>query len=99
MRIIAGNFRGRLLETVQDLSVRPTTDRTKQTIFDILTNRVVFDDLEESSAKMLLRDLKAAVIMPLKVKSTYHGFLLLSDKASGEIYSPQDINILEILLL
>jgi 16S rRNA (guanine966-N2)-methyltransferase len=46
MRIIAGDFRGRLLETVQDLSVRPTTDRAKQTIFDILTNRIVFDDLE-----------------------------------------------------
>jgi 16S rRNA (guanine966-N2)-methyltransferase len=46
MRIIAGDFRGRLLETVHDLSVRPTTDRAKQTIFDILTNRTVFDDLE-----------------------------------------------------
>jgi len=46
MRIIAGSFRGRLIETVHDLSVRPTTDRAKQTIFDILTNRIVFDDLE-----------------------------------------------------
>jgi 16S rRNA (guanine966-N2)-methyltransferase len=46
MRIIAGNFRGRSIESVRDLSVRPTTDRAKQTIFDILTNRIVFDDLE-----------------------------------------------------
>jgi 16S rRNA (guanine966-N2)-methyltransferase len=46
MRIIAGDFRGRLLESVPDLSVRPTTGRAKQTIFDILTNRIVFDDLE-----------------------------------------------------
>jgi 16S rRNA (guanine(966)-N(2))-methyltransferase RsmD len=46
MRIIAGDFRGRLLESVHDLSVRPTTDRAKQTIFDILANRTVFDDLE-----------------------------------------------------
>jgi 16S rRNA (guanine966-N2)-methyltransferase len=46
MRIIAGSYRGRLLETVRDLSVRPTTDRAKQTIFDILTNRIIFDDLE-----------------------------------------------------
>jgi 16S rRNA (guanine966-N2)-methyltransferase len=46
MRIIAGGFRGRILESVPDLSVRPTTDRAKQTIFDILTNRIVFDDLD-----------------------------------------------------
>jgi 16S rRNA (guanine(966)-N(2))-methyltransferase RsmD len=46
MRIIAGEFRGRLLESVRDMSVRPTTDRAKQTIFDILTNRIDFDGLE-----------------------------------------------------
>lgn len=46
MRIIAGRFRGRLLKTVRDLSVRPTTDRAKQTIFDILTNRLDFDGVE-----------------------------------------------------
>jgi 16S rRNA (guanine966-N2)-methyltransferase len=46
MRIIAGDFRGRSIESVRDLSVRPTTDRAKQTIFDILTNRIEFDGLE-----------------------------------------------------
>jgi 16S rRNA (guanine966-N2)-methyltransferase len=46
MRIIAGEFRGRLIESVPDLSVRPTTDRAKQTIFDILSNRIDFDGLE-----------------------------------------------------
>jgi 16S rRNA (guanine(966)-N(2))-methyltransferase RsmD len=46
MRIIAGDFRGRTLESVRDLSVRPTTDRAKQTIFDILANRIKFDGLE-----------------------------------------------------
>jgi 16S rRNA (guanine966-N2)-methyltransferase len=46
MRIIAGEFRGRSLESVRDLSVRPTTDRAKQTIFDILSNRIEFDGLD-----------------------------------------------------
>lgn len=45
MRIIAGKYRGRLLETVRDLTIRPTTDRAKQTIFDILSNRIDFDSL------------------------------------------------------
>lgn len=46
MRIIAGDYRGRLLESVPDLSIRPTTDRAKQTIFDILTNQIDFDGLD-----------------------------------------------------
>ncbi len=43
MRIIAGAYRGRILRTVRDLSVRPATDRVKQTIFDMLANRMVLD--------------------------------------------------------
>ncbi len=46
MRIIAGEFRGRSIGSVRDLSVRPTTDRVKQTIFDILTNRIEFGGIE-----------------------------------------------------
>lgn len=40
MRVIAGLYKGRILKTVKDLSVRPATDRVKQTIFDMLTNRI-----------------------------------------------------------
>lgn len=43
MRIIAGTYRGRNLSTARDRSIRPTTDRAKQTIFDILSNRIEFD--------------------------------------------------------
>jgi 16S rRNA (guanine(966)-N(2))-methyltransferase RsmD len=46
MRIIAGQYRGRALSTVRDLSVRPTTDRAKQTIFDILSTRMELDSIE-----------------------------------------------------
>ncbi len=46
MRIIAGTYRGRVLAGPRDLSVRPTTDRAKQTIFDILTNCIDFDGLK-----------------------------------------------------
>lgn len=43
MRIIAGAYKGRRLSTVKDLSVRPATDRVKQTIFDTLTSRMDWD--------------------------------------------------------
>lgn len=40
MRIIAGKYKGRRLETVRDLSVRPATDRVKGTIYNMLQNRL-----------------------------------------------------------
>ena len=43
MRIITGMYRGRTLKTVPDLSVRPATGRVRQTIFDMLVNRIDFD--------------------------------------------------------
>ena len=46
MRIIAGTYGGRTLSTLRDLSIRPTTDRAKQTMFDILSNRVDFSGIE-----------------------------------------------------
>lgn len=43
MRVIAGLYKGRNLRTVRDLSVRPATDRVRQTLFDMLTHRIVFE--------------------------------------------------------
>lgn len=40
MRVIAGLYKGRRIRTVEDLSVRPATDRVKQTLFDMLANRI-----------------------------------------------------------
>jgi 16S rRNA (guanine966-N2)-methyltransferase len=43
MRIITGMYKGRSIRTVGDLSVRPATDRVRQTIFNMLANRMDFD--------------------------------------------------------
>ena len=43
MRVITGIYKGRTLKTVKDLSVRPATDRVKQTLFDMLANRVEWE--------------------------------------------------------
>ena len=40
MRIIAGEFKGRKLESPADNSVRPTTDKVKEALFSILTERI-----------------------------------------------------------
>lgn len=40
MRIIAGKFKGRSLITMKDKSIRPTTDRVKESIFNLLQGYV-----------------------------------------------------------
>ncbi len=40
MRIIAGRFRGRRLLSPNDRSIRPTSDRLRETIFNVLSHRV-----------------------------------------------------------
>ncbi len=43
MRIIAGKFRGRILHPPKGLPVRPTTDLAKESLFNILNNRIDFE--------------------------------------------------------
>ena len=40
MRIIAGHWRGRRLEAPAGLATRPTADRTRETLFSMLTSRL-----------------------------------------------------------
>lgn len=40
MRIIAGEFKGRRLESPADYSVRPTTDKVKEALFSILSQQI-----------------------------------------------------------
>ena len=55
MRVIAGKMRGTKLESPKDRSVRPTTDRVKEDIFNILTPYIpgcLFLDLFAGSGAM-----------------------------------------------
>ena len=42
MRIISGNHKGRRIVAPKNLPVRPTTDRSKESLFNILENRYYF---------------------------------------------------------
>jgi purine-nucleoside phosphorylase len=39
MRIISGNHKGKKIQAPKSLPVRPTTDRAKESVFNILENR------------------------------------------------------------
>ena len=42
MRVIAGTARSMPLKTIKSMETRPTTDRIKETIFNILTHFLIF---------------------------------------------------------
>lgn len=46
MRIISGKFKGRRVSPPKKLPVRPTTDRSKEAIFNILNNYYNFSELK-----------------------------------------------------
>ena len=52
MRVIAGTARSLKLQTIEGMNTRPTTDRTKETLFNVIGNNlygVVFLDLFSGS--------------------------------------------------
>lgn len=40
MRVVAGRFRGRALQAPDDMSIRPTSDRVRESVFNILTHGI-----------------------------------------------------------
>ena len=44
MRIISGNYRGKKIYPPKNLPVRPTTDFAKESLFNILVNRIDFEN-------------------------------------------------------
>lgn len=70
MRVIAGSARRLLLKTVEGMETRPTTDRIKETLFNIIQNDLygcVFLDLFAGSGAIgieaLSRGAKRAVFI------------------------------------
>jgi 16S rRNA G966 N2-methylase RsmD len=46
MRIVAGRFRGRTLHAPPDQSIRPTSDRVRESLFNLLAHAAYAIDLE-----------------------------------------------------
>lgn len=46
MRIISGYYKGRKLDLPKNLSLRPTTDMAKESLFNVLRNHVDFDAID-----------------------------------------------------
>ena len=46
LRIISGEFKGRWINVPKSNLIRPTTDRVRETLFNLLTNDINFDNLK-----------------------------------------------------
>ena len=65
MRIISGNHKGRKILAPKKLPVRPTTDRAKEGVFNILNHQISFKDIEI----LLLKIVKSKQFAKYKKKS------------------------------
>jgi 16S rRNA (guanine966-N2)-methyltransferase len=82
MRITTGRFKGRTVQTVGDLSVRPAMDRARQTIFNILAARMELEgisvlDLFAGSGSLGLEALSRGASRALFVESSREACRLL----------------------
>ena len=59
MRVISGSARGTVLHSIEDISTRPTLDRVKESLFNIIQNDIedttVLDLFAGSGAKYQIR--------------------------------------------
>jgi 16S rRNA (guanine966-N2)-methyltransferase len=46
MRIISGKFKGRFIKVPDSKLIRPTTDRVRETLFNLINNQLDFDGIE-----------------------------------------------------
>jgi 16S rRNA (guanine966-N2)-methyltransferase len=72
MRVIAGTYRSRKLNTLRGMAMRPTSDRTRETLFNILSEDVrdaVFVDLFAGSGAVGIEALSRSARRAIFVES------------------------------
>ena len=75
----------------------PFLDEEEIKVLSNTRNTLIFDELEEGKEKDILRQLQLTIAVHLRTEGKQIGLLVLGEKASGEIYAQQDLQLLEIL--
>lgn len=55
-----------------------------------------YEDVSDPTLKQIFNEAGASVILPLEYSKTLHGVLMLGQKKSGDIFSNQDLQVLDI---
>jgi 16S rRNA (guanine966-N2)-methyltransferase len=89
MRIIAGRLRGRTIEAPEDGSVRPTSDRVRENLFNLLAHgRLVVDGVSP---------LEDALVLDAFAGSGALGLEALSRGAQEAVFLDRDLTALQCL--
>ncbi|MFI5240094.1 MAG: ATP-binding protein [Candidatus Saccharimonadia bacterium] len=87
---------GRIYQT-SHIGNSPKQEITDQNLRKLRQTMLVSDELESGDRKQILDDNDIRVSLMLRTRDEFVGYLFLGDKLSGEIYSDQDLRLLEIL--
>lgn len=95
MRIISGQYRGRNLVAPPGLSTRPTADRVRQALFDVLAHAPFAPDLNEARVIDLFAGSGALGLEALSRGAAYCLFVETDEAARGAIRTNLDaLNLL-----
>jgi len=88
LRIVGGELRGRRLNSPEGNAIRPTADRTRQSLFDILSSRLDFEglrviDLFAGTGALGLEALSRGASFALFVDSSAEGRALIRDNVEA----------------
>ena len=103
MRISRGVFILTEADNIFDMEAVGFQDTAKFSQIDIMSlideqKMLVFEELEEGQIKDIMRKMDITVAAPLKSGNEEIGILFLGEKLSGDIYSDQDLKLLEIFI-
>lgn len=99
--ILLTDRRGKIVDTYRSGSLPASRllEKDFALIYKSAQNQtLVLEDLEEGELKEAMRRGEFSLVFSLRVKGELVGFFTLSEKSSGDIYSAEEISVLEILM-
>ena len=98
MRVIAGEFKGRNLNTLDGLDVRPTTNKVKEAIFSSIQFQIEgrsFLDLFAGSGQMGIEAVSRGAKSVVFVEENRKAFSVIKENIKM-LNSPNNVNLLNI---